>query len=70
MKHLARFYILLFIFASDFKLFAQEPGDDDGGGMDEEDPVPINGKLIWLIIAGLAFAFYYFKKYRKVAKQS
>lgn len=71
MKHLVRIYTILFILVADFKLFAQEPGDDDGGGgLEGEDPVPINGQLIWLAIVGLAFAFYYYKKYRKVTTES
>jgi len=71
MKHLVRLYIVLFLFVSDFKLFAQGPGDDDeDGDLEGGDPVPINGKLIWLLIAGLAFAFYYFRKYRKVSTES
>lgn len=71
MKHLVRLYIVLFLFVSDFKLFAQ-PGEDDGtGGMDDEDdPVPINGKLVWLAIVGLAFAFYIFKKHKRATIQS
>ncbi len=72
MKHLVRLYIVLFLFASDFKLFAQ-PGDDDGsGGLEDDDPAPtpINGKLIWLLIIGLCFAFYYFRKYRKESTES
>ncbi|MBL0014143.1 MAG: hypothetical protein IPP30_10670 [Flavobacterium sp.] len=53
----------------DFVAFAQ-PGDDDGsGGLEGNDPppAPINGKLLWLGIAAVLFAFYSFRKYRKVA---
>lgn len=50
---------------SNFIAFAQ-PGDDDGSGglEDTSDPQPadINGKLILLLILGVVFAFYYFRK--------
>ena len=53
----------------DFVAFAQ-PGDDDGsGGLEGNDPppAPINGKLLWLGIVAVLYAFYSFRKYRKVA---
>jgi hypothetical protein len=59
MKHLVRFYILVFVLTSDFKLFAR-PGDHDGDGdLEGDDPiqgVPINSKLLWLMTIGIAFA--------------
>ena len=57
----------MFALLSDFMLFAQ-PGDDDGGGgLEGDDPpaAPINGKLIWLAITGILFAFYYYNSQRK-----
>ena len=62
------FLITFFIFV-DFVAFAQ-PGDDDGsGGLEGNDPppAPINGKLIWLGIVAILFAFYSIRKYRKIA---
>jgi hypothetical protein len=44
------------------------PGDDsDNGNLEDNDApaAPINGKLIFLAIAGIIFAFYTFRKYRK-----
>lgn len=70
MKHLVRLYIVLFLFVSDFKLFAQPGDDDEDGDLEGGDPVPINGKVFWLAIVGLAFAFYYFKKYKRVSTES
>jgi hypothetical protein len=63
-------YICLvsFFLLTDFVVFAQ-PGNDDGsGGLEGNDPppAPINGKLIWLGIAAIIFAFYSFRKYRKL----
>jgi hypothetical protein len=55
---------------SDFVLFAQEPGDDDGtGGLEGVDPpaAPINSKLVFLAILGLIFVFYTIKNKRKIA---
>ena len=69
MKHLVRFYILVFVLTSDFKLFAQ--GDEnEGGNLEEDDPIPgapINSKLLWLMIIGLVFALYKFQSKRQKA---
>jgi hypothetical protein len=64
MKSIYKFYILTFLFLSDFVLFAQ-PGDDDGGGgLEGDDPpaAPIDGKLIWLAIVSVFFAYYILNK--------
>ena len=69
MKNLYKLYILAFVLLSDLMLFA-EPGDDDGsGGLEGEDTpaAPINGKLIWLALVGIVFAFYYFNTKRQKA---
>lgn len=69
MKSIYKFYILTFLLLSDLMLFAQ-PGDDDGGGGlegDDTPAAPINGKLIWLALASILFAFYYFKKEKQKA---
>ncbi|OIQ15322.1 MAG: hypothetical protein BM557_11680 [Flavobacterium sp. MedPE-SWcel] len=59
-------YVILFLLASEFTLYAQSPGDEDGsgpGGVEGDDPVaPINTKLIILAFAAVAFAYYYFSK--------
>ncbi len=62
-------FFISFFLLIDFVAFAQ-PGDDDGsGGLEGNDPppAPINGKLIWLAIAAVIFAFYTFRKNRKLA---
>jgi hypothetical protein len=46
------------------------PGDDDGGGDLEGPDAPINGQIIWLVLIGIAFAFYFLKKYRKASANS
>ena len=65
---LQSFLLLTFLFL-DFVAFAQGiPGSDDGTDtLEEDDPAaPINGKLIWLAILGIAFAYYTYKKTRTV----
>jgi hypothetical protein len=68
---LLKIYIVSFFLISDVVLFAQggDPGTDDGGGGLEGDgdetPVPINGKLLWLAIAGVVLAIYTYRKHRK-----
>ena len=62
------FLVSLFLLV-DFVTFAQ-PGDDDGsGGLEGNDPppAPINGKLLWLGIVAVLYAFYSLRRYRKVA---
>lgn len=64
MKSIYKFYIVTFLLLSDFIMFAQ-PGDDDGGGgLEGDDPpaAPINGKLIWLAIVSVFFAYYILNK--------
>jgi len=67
---LFKIYILSFFLLADFIAFAQ-PGDGDGtgGGLEGGDPppTPINGKLVWLGIAALLFAFYSIQRKRRVA---
>lgn len=60
-------YIFLTVLLSDFLMFAD---DDPGTGVEDEtgdtggsvEDVPVNGKLIWLAIVGIAFSFYYFRR--------
>ncbi len=62
---LLKWYMLVFLLASDFVMFA-DPGDlgedDDLEGGGDPEPAPINTKLIWLMIVGISFAFYYYNK--------
>ena len=62
-------YLISFFLLVDFVAFAQ-PGDDDGsGGLEGDDapPAPINGKLLWLGIAAIIYAFYSIRKNRRIA---
>ena len=68
-KRVLHIFLITFFILVDFVAFAQ-PGDDDGsGGLEGNDPppAPINGKLIWLGIVAILFAFYSIRKYRKTA---
>jgi hypothetical protein len=60
---------LVFLFIN-FLSFAQGgPGDEnDTGNLEGDDApaAPINGKLIWLAILAIVFAYYIFKRERKV----
>ena len=67
--NLFKIYIATFFLLSNFIMFAQDPGDDDGGGGLEDDDPPaaiINSKIIWLGIAAIIFAFYSFRKEKKI----
>ena len=57
-NNLLKFYMLVFLLASDFVVFAQTEETPE-----EPDPgAPINGKLLILALIGVSFAFYYFSK--------
>ncbi|MFV8380038.1 hypothetical protein [Flavobacterium sp. LB3R33] len=63
---LLKLYCTLFCLLSTVIVFAQIGDDTPGGDLEGGEPtVPINGKLIFLAIAGIIFAYYTFKKYRK-----
>lgn len=70
---LMKLYLLAFFLVSDFVLFAQ-PGQDTGDGEpplegDDDPPAPINTKMIYLAILGIAFAYYFFSKKKLVARK-
>jgi hypothetical protein len=68
-NRLFNLYLISFFLLVDFVAFAQ-PGDDDGsGGLEGNDPppAPINGKLIWLGIVALLYAFYSIRRNRRIA---
>jgi hypothetical protein len=62
-NNLIKFYIFCMLFMSDYVMFAQPGTDDGGGGLEDDDPppAPINSKLFWLAVFGIAFAFNYFR---------
>lgn len=68
-KILLTSFFTIFFLTLDFAAFAQ-PGQQDGNGDLEGDDdlpgAPINGKVLWLVIVGLAFAYYTFKKNKAV----
>ena len=70
MKKLLLTSILTIFFLSlDFMAFAEDlPTDDQDENLEGGDafPTPINGKIMWLAIIGIAFAYYTFKKYKAV----
>lgn len=72
-KFLPKLYILVFLLATGFIMFAQGPGTDDpdGGQEDPDPPAPISTQLIALAVAGASFAFYYHSnKKKKVAENN
>ncbi|WP_129583061.1 hypothetical protein [Flavobacterium cyanobacteriorum] len=64
---LLKIYLLLFLMAGDFYLFAQPGSDNPGGDLegDDDPPASINAKLVYLAILGIAFAFYFIMKKRE-----
>ena len=62
-------YALVFMLLSDVLLFAQDdmPTDDGFGDLQDEDlpNAPINGKIIWLTVLGLFYAWYSLRKRQK-----
>ena len=68
-KKFLKLYILSFVLFSDFMMFAQPGDESDGGDLEDDDApqAPINGKLMWLAIAGILFAMYVYRRNRKTA---
>jgi hypothetical protein len=66
MRNFTKFGLIVFIVLFNFAAFAQ--GDEDSNGNLEGNdpaPAPINSKLVFLAIAGIFFAIYTFRKFRK-----
>lgn len=76
---LPKFFFLIAILFTNFVAFAQEtappppppyttngvPGGGNDTGDLEGDDLPIDGKLIWLAVCGIAFSFYTYNKTTK-----
>lgn len=68
-QNLFKLYILSFFLLIDFIAFAQPGTDDENGGLEGEDPpaAPVNGKLLWLAVAGILFVYFAYRRTRKTA---
>ena len=65
-NYLQNFFIILLFLIVDLISFAQPPPPTGGTDGDlEGDDLPIDGKLIWLAICGIIFAFYIYSKNSK-----
>lgn len=71
-KNLFYWYVLTTMMLYDFVAFADPEDDNDGGDLEDGDDraVPINGKLIWLAIAGVFFVYYIYRSYNNREKQA
>jgi Zn-dependent protease with chaperone function len=58
-------YILCFFLLNDFIIFAQGDGNEDGDLENPDPALPIDGKLLWLGIIGIIFAFYIYRSKTK-----
>ncbi|HLP65874.1 hypothetical protein [Flavobacterium sp.] len=66
MKKIVNIGLVVFFLLHDFRLFAQ--GDeDDNGDLEGNDPpaAPINSKILYLALLGIAFVYYTYKSRRK-----
>lgn len=61
-NNLLKFYMLAFFLVSDFVMFAQPTDNDPDDDLEGNDNLPINSKLIYLGLAGIAFAFYLYNR--------
>jgi hypothetical protein len=66
MKRVYTIALMAFFLLHDFRLFAQGDENDDGD-LEGDDPpaAPINTKLIYLALVGIAFVFYTLQKRKK-----
>jgi hypothetical protein len=60
-KTMLKYFLCLVCLMTEFTAFCQDfPTDDEDGDLQADDaaPVPINGRIIWLVAAGVLFAYY------------
>lgn len=60
-------FVLATFLLMDFKMFASPASEGDGEGGPEggdNPPLPINGKLIYLAIAGVLFASWMYRRHK------
>lgn len=68
MKNYNKIAFLIVTLLFNLTVFAQGSDDDTGGGNLDGNDVPINGQLVYLLLAGIVFAMYSFNKLRKLSK--
>lgn len=63
-----KLFIVSFLLMTDFITYSQGTNDNNGD-LEGNDPLPtpINGQLIFLVILGITFALYTFRKNKKIA---
>ena len=64
-KFLLKIVIFVFVLFNSITVFATDPSNQGEGETVEDPETPINTRLLWLLVAGIAFAFYYFYNQRK-----
>ena len=62
-----KFYITVVCLFSNLLIFAIPGDESDTGDLQEGDYTPINGPLLFLVLAGILLAVYTFRKNRKMA---
>jgi hypothetical protein len=68
MKNVSKLFLFVFVVLLQFAAFAQDKADEetDEGIANRDGPaendVPIDGELIFLLVAGMTFSFYALKK--------
>ena len=68
-RNLFKYYIVVFFLLSDFMVFAQPTDDEEGDLQGGDEPaVPINGKLFWLFLCGMLYAFHLYRRQRKISR--
>lgn len=68
MKNYNKIAFLIVTLLFNLTVFSQGSDDDTGGGNLDGNDVPINGQLVYLLLAGIVFAMYSFNKLRKLSK--
>ena len=70
-KIFLKWSMFAFMLMYNVAIFAQVEQDNPTGDQEgDDDSSPINSKLIFLAIAGVMFAFYYFNKMHKSRKEA
>ena len=67
MKSINKYLFIAFLILSNFAAFAQGEQNDTGDLQGNDAPAaPINAKLIYLLVLGIAFVFYTLKRKKAI----
>lgn len=65
MKNFVKYFFITGLLCNSFVLFAQSSDDNTGGGNLDGEDLPINGAILYLVLAAILFALFTIKNFQK-----